>query len=226
MPEGTGYGALRQTLTEHGIAVAAVDYRLVPAARFPAQLSDVKAALRFLRAHAGELGLDGTRVYAIGDSAGGHLALLAALTSGDPALEGDQGPAGDSSVRAAVSLYGVTDLLRLDADRGASGCPTGGALTLAVEGLLGGDPAGGAREAARAASPVTYAALTNVPLLLLHGTSDCLVPADQSRRLADARRAAGRPVTLRLLDAGHIDPAFYAPDVLAQIVAFLDAAGA
>ena len=80
-----------------GIAVASIDYRLSGEAIWPAQLHDAKAAVRWLRARAGELGIDPDRIAAWGESAGGHLAELLGLTGDDPALEGEVGIAGPSS---------------------------------------------------------------------------------------------------------------------------------
>ena len=103
----------------HGIAVASADYRLSGEATWPAQLHDVKAAVRWLRARAGELGIDGDRIAAWGESAGGHLAELLGLTTGDPALEGDVGVTGPSSeVCAVVAWYAPSDLRMMAADTG------------------------------------------------------------------------------------------------------------
>ncbi len=102
-----------------GIAVASADYRLSGEATWPAQLHDVKAAVRWLRARAGELGIDGDRIAAWGESAGGHLAELLGLTTGDPALEGDVGVTGPSSeVCAVVAWYAPSDLRMMAADTG------------------------------------------------------------------------------------------------------------
>ncbi len=224
MPAGTGYGALREALLAQGWAVASVQYRFSARATFPAQLHDVKAAVRFLRAHAVDLDLDAERVALAGDSAGAHLAQLAALTADDPAWEGTVGVTGPSSaVRGVVSFYGVSDLANVGADLTAAGCPLPAAGTAVVAALLGADPTRGAGLAAAvAASPVTHAGARRVPMLLIHGTEDCVVPPAQSRRLASALSAAGTPVELALVTAGHIDGRLYAPEVLdGRVVPFL-----
>jgi acetyl esterase/lipase len=224
MPAGTGYGALREAALARGWAVASVQYRFSTQATFPAQLHDVKAAVRFLRAHAGALSLDAGRVALTGDSAGAHLAQLAALTAGDPAWEGTVGVPGPSApVRGVVSFYGVSDLAGLSADLTEAGCPLPEAGTAVVAALLGADPTRGAgRDAAVAASPVTHAGDRRVPMLLIHGTEDCVVPAAQSRRLASALTAAGSPAHLELITAGHIDGRLYAPEVMdGAVVPFL-----
>ena len=107
-------------LARHGVAVASVSYRLVDVARWPAQLHDAKGAVRWLRAHASEYGIDGTRIGAWGASAGGHLAALLGLTAGLSELEGDVGGNldRDSSVRCVVAWFPPTDLIALtDATR-------------------------------------------------------------------------------------------------------------
>src|SRR3712207_979820 len=78
-------------LVEKGYAVASVDYRLTPVAPFPAQVHDIKAAIRFLRARQGEFGYDGSRIAIAGNSAGGHLAALVGVTDGHKELEGGVG---------------------------------------------------------------------------------------------------------------------------------------
>ena len=102
----------------HGIAFVSVDYRLNSEAAFPAQIYDVKAAVRFVRAHAAEYGLDPERIAIAGTSAGAHLAAELAVTSGNKALEGNEGNEGgnleySSSVKACVDYYGPTNLLTM-----------------------------------------------------------------------------------------------------------------
>jgi len=182
-PPGLGpdfYGSL----AAEGFAVAAADYRLSGEARFPAPLEDVRAAFGWVRDHAGAYGLDADRVFGWGDSAGGHLVLLAALT-GTP-------------VRGAVAWFPVTDLLGLPSDvAAAGGAPDVGPDSR--EAQLLGAPAGSVPDLARQASPVTHASAGAPPVLLMHGAADDLVPPAQSVRLAEALRAAGAPVELELV---------------------------
>ena len=103
-------GFLFQAAIDAGLAVASIDYRHSREAPFPAQLHDAKAAIRYLRRFAGELGLDPERFGVWGESAGGHLAALVALVD-DPAFEGSDGVVGASStVSAVVDFYGVADV--------------------------------------------------------------------------------------------------------------------
>ncbi|HEY6686825.1 MAG TPA: alpha/beta hydrolase, partial [Propionibacteriaceae bacterium] len=90
-----------------GLAVATIDYRHALEAHFPAQLHDAKAAIRYLRAHAGALGLDTTKIGVWGESAGGHLAALVGLTGEHAELEGAIGVLRQSSaVDVVVDWYG------------------------------------------------------------------------------------------------------------------------
>ncbi len=110
-------------LLRNGYAVASQNYRLVPEGVFPAPIHDVKAAVRYLRAHANELGINPERIAVVGESAGAHLAQLLAVSAGEPSLEGDLGNAAFSSrVKAVVSYYGIADLRRLAGERIDQGC--------------------------------------------------------------------------------------------------------
>jgi acetyl esterase/lipase len=171
-------------IATQGSAVAAVDYRLSGEARFPAPLEDVHAAVGWVRDNAAARGLDAGRVFLWGDSAGGHLALLAALTGTD--------------VRAAVAWFPVTDLMGMPSDLAdAGGVPDRGPDSR--EARLLGAPASSVPGLAREASPVTHARADAPPILLVHGTVDDLVPAAQSVRLAEALRRAGATVELELV---------------------------
>jgi acetyl esterase/lipase len=198
-------------LAARGYVVASVDYRLSGEAHFPAQIQDVKAAIRFLRGTAGEYGIDPQRVYLWGGSAGGHLAALAATTCGvaafDPPASTGRLPhsqaaratplAQSDCVQGAALWYGAFDLV-------AHGSEPGTALAAAnMAGLLG--CAADACEAAeRAASPIAYVKHDTPPMLLIHGTADEEVSVDQTRRMAAQLGAAGAPVeTLLIPGANH-----------------------
>lgn len=171
-------------IAAHGLAVAAVDYRLSGEARFPAPLEDVRAAVDWVRENASAYGLDAGRVFLWGDSAGGHLALLAALTG--------------AAVRGVVAWFPVTDLAGMPSDLAAAGgVPDTGPDSR--EARLLGAPAASVRDLARQAGPVTHAHPGAPPVLLVHGTADDLVPAAQSVRLAEALRRAGAQVELELV---------------------------
>ena len=107
---------LRMHLAEAGYVVASIQYRVAPTARFPEPLEDVKSSIRYLKAHADQFGIDPERIGIIGGSAGGYLAAMAATTSGTTTFDkGDNLQAG-SDVKAAVDLYGLSDLARIGDD--------------------------------------------------------------------------------------------------------------
>jgi acetyl esterase/lipase len=189
-----------ERVAQAGIAVASIDYRLSGEATFPAQLHDAKAAVRWLRARAGEIGLDPERVAAWGESAGGHLAELLGLAT-DEALEGDVGITGTSSaVSAVVAWYAPSDLVGFAADAVADPAdPT------TREALLLGAPPVDVPEPAAAASPVTHVSPDAPPFLLLHGAADGFVPTVQSERLYAALVEAGVEAELDLYEgADHM----------------------
>ncbi|MGY1846719.1 MULTISPECIES: alpha/beta hydrolase fold domain-containing protein [unclassified Blastococcus] len=183
-----------------GIAVASIDYRLSGEATFPAQVHDAKAAVRWLRARADELGVDGGRIAAWGESAGGHLAELLGLVT-DAGLEGDVGVTGPSSeVTAVAAWYAPSDVAAVATDTGAD--PLDGGTR---ESQLLGAAAPNVPQLAAAASPVNHVSPAAPPFLLLHGSADRFVPPVQSERMAAALQGAGADVELHLLDgADHM----------------------
>jgi acetyl esterase/lipase len=209
-----------QGLVARGWAIASVDYRLSTQARFPAQIHDIKAAIRWLRARSGELGLPPDRFVIAGSSAGGHLAALVGVTNGHPALEGAVGGdrATSSDIQAIVDLYGASNLTTIL----AQSTPHGLSVRVpALELLLGAQP-DAAPDLARLASPVFHVDAGDPPLLLRHGDQDPQMPIDQSRELAAAYQRAGRPVDFRVLPgSGHGGPAFTDGESLREIDAFL-----
>lgn len=207
-------------LVARGWAVASVDYRLSTVARFPAQIHDIKAAIRFLRARAADYGCPATPFVIAGSSAGGHLAAVVGVSHDLPALEGTVGafPASSSRVQAIVDLYGASNLTTIL----AQSTPHGIAMRVpALELLLGGQP-DTQRELARLASPVFHVDAHDPPLLLLHGDQDPQMPINQSHELQGAYEAAGRPVTFKVMHgSAHGGPAFSSAASLALIDGWL-----
>lgn len=219
---------LHGTVLEAGLALVSIDYRHSLEAPFPAQLHDVKAAIRYVRRFADDLGIDKDRIGVWGESAGGHLAALAGLVSADgteeaSALEGMEGVRDeDTGVRAVVDWYGVSDIGPL-LSHALPPDPSGAEYPNPFTALLGGTVEQ-LPELARAASPLHYVGRAAAPaFLLIHGTADGLVPYSQSEVLAEALERAGADVTLRPVEgADHIF--LGAPDVtpiVSESVAFL-----
>jgi acetyl esterase/lipase len=205
-----------------GIAVATVDYRLGPAGRFPAAVHDVRAAVRWLRAHGGEHGLATTRIGAWGSSSGAHLALVAALSS-DGATGGEVGDGEPSDgIDAVVSFFATSDLVARAARSAMERRIVPPGPEHAFLGLDEIDDAAEAVRRARAASPIMMVHADAPPMLLVHGDADQLVPFSQSQRLHDAIMTAGGRSTLVCRGgAGHEDAAFDQPFVAGLVAGFL-----
>jgi acetyl esterase/lipase len=175
---------------KRGYVAISPQYRFCPKETFPAQVQDVKAAVRFVKIHAKDYKIDPERIGAIGFSAGGHLALMLGLTSPADGLEGEASAGGpDSRVKAVVNYFGPTDLAAKDIPEFSKPL---------VKDFLGGTPAE-KPEAATKASPLTYVSKDDAPVLTFQGTKDPLVPHTQATKLADAMSAAGVAGRVELL---------------------------
>lgn len=189
-------------LADAGFVTVSVSYRFTGEAIFPAQIHDVKAAIRWVRANADDLGIDPDRIGLWGHSAGGHLALLAAMTGNDPALEGDVGVTGISSaVRAVVAGCTRTEML-IDW-YAADGKPFPEAVDASLSALLGG-PRREMEDVAMLASPFWHLRPGVPPALLQHGTDDETVPINQAWAFVARSRAMGNDaVLMELPGVGH-----------------------
>ncbi|GAB3689551.1 alpha/beta hydrolase fold domain-containing protein [Saccharopolyspora tripterygii] len=202
----TGGERVARALCARGYAVAAVAVRSSEQARFPAQVHDGKAAVRWLRSQAQRYGLDGERIAVMGNAAGGWLASMLGATAGVVALEGDLGPAGVSSeVQAVVDLYGPTDFLLMNGHmpegaierfNGITGGVRGHDDAVSPESRLIGAEIQTVPERVAEADPSRWVRPGGPPWLILHGASDPLVPFHQSALLLRALEAAGVPATL------------------------------
>jgi acetyl esterase/lipase len=183
-------------VVEAGYALARISYRFSHEATFPAQLFDVKAAVRRLRAASGELGVDPDGFVAWGESAGGHLAALLALTGTPASGWACADPA--EAVQAAVCWYAPSNLLTMQRQT-SRWSRTNHDSPRSPESSLVGAPVQQVPELSAAASPVTYVSAAAPPMRLVHGERDRLVPCAQSRELYDALVAAGCAAELRLV---------------------------
>lgn len=192
-------------LAARGFVVASVDYRLSGEARFPAQIQDVKAAIRFLRVHAKNYAIDTKRVYVWGGSAGGQLAALAATTCGakefEPVLStgrmshaemekpaATENPTSDC-VQGAAIWYGIFDVGSYK-----------GSNTEEYLGCKGES----CEAAARVSSPLSYVHAGLPPMLILQGAADTTIDPVQAPKMAAALKAAGDAVELVMVpDVGH-----------------------
>ena len=177
---------------------ASINYRLSHEASFPAQIHDCKAAIRWLRAHAGEYHIDPKRVGVWGSSAGGQLAALLGTSSDISELEGGEGNSQySSSVLAVCDYFGPTDLLRMSEMKGEIDKES-------PESLYIGGPLRKNVDKVKQANPITHIKRDNPPFLIVHGDSDVLVPADQSKILYEALVKAKVTASLHIVPgAGH-----------------------
>ena len=187
-------GVMKQAAAR-GYVAATVSYRFAPKHPFPAQVEDVKCAVRYLRAHAQELSIDPKQIGAMGISAGAHLSMMLGALDSKDGLEGEGGnPEQPSKVQAVVSFVGPTNLIL------PSYSPVQDQIVTA---FVGGKPAE-KKEECRRASPVTYVDKGDAPMLLFFGTKDPLVATDQAYQMCEALSAAGVPARVELIvGAGH-----------------------
>jgi acetyl esterase/lipase len=198
----TNFPEVLGTIASRGYVVASIEYRLSGEARFPAQLDDVRAALRFLATNAGRFRIDPDRIALWGASAGANLAALAASACRVTEVPSNAGapvrprPGSDGTcVNALVGWFGAYRLTGVD------GTEEPQPWTLA---LLGCTEAPCEPHRLAAASPYDQVHPGAPPTLLVHGTADVLVPPAHSMRYAQRLRDVGTRVELVLLpDVGH-----------------------
>jgi pectinesterase len=189
----TFFGDVAGNLAMERFVVASIEYRTSNEATFPAAIQDLKAAVRWLRAHAAAYGVRPDAIGAIGGSAGAHLAAMLATSGGVTEFEGTGGNSGVSSdVQAVVAMGGAYDLHWKDG--------LGPKFARAVTGFTG-EPPEAQADAIVAASPVTYVSSRSAPLLLMHSRTDPDVPFEQSEEMERQYRGVGAPVVLKAIEA-------------------------
>ncbi|MBA3724069.1 MAG: carbohydrate binding domain-containing protein [Candidatus Levybacteria bacterium] len=202
-----------------GFAVACINYRLLDEASFPAQIEDVKGAIRFLRANAATYKIYGNKIGIWGSSAGGHLSALAGTIGGVTQYDTGLNLGVSSSVQAVVDDFGPTDFLAFAQTPGIQ--PTQVALGTRLLGCDILSPE--CEDEARAASSVTYVTPDDPPFSILHGTKDNTVPLSQSQLLYDALRAKNVPVNFTIVQGmGHGGLPTYAPARIEELSTFFD----
>lgn len=207
-------GAVLRELASRGYVAVSPQYRLCPKDLFPAQVHDVKAAVRWMKAHAAERKIDPERIGAMGFSAGGHLALMLGVTGDKDGLEGEA-PSGspDTRIRAVVNYFGPVDLAAPDIPEVSK------PLVKDFLGALASDRP----ELAAKASPRTYVSRDDAAILTFQGTKDPLVPHTQAVILANAMTAAGVPGRVELMvGSGHGWGGAEMDHTRAETFAFLD----
>ncbi len=173
---------------EQGFFTVSVDYRLSGQTTFPAQIEDVKTAVRWLRSQVDTYGIDPARIGVWGLSAGGHLAALLGLSDDRDTPESQpRVDTNSAQVQAVATIAAPTDILNLNGE---------------FEHLLLGGPVSERMELARLASPIAFVSSTAPPFLLIHGTRDERVPFEQAASLRDKLQNAGADVTLLAIEQG------------------------
>lgn len=219
---------MRYALARAGYVVAACEYRAVPN-KFPALLEDAKAAVRWMRAHASEFGVDADRIGLLGDSAGGYVVQMSGATNGEKNWDVGDFKEVSSDVQAVVSIYGISDLTTIGEGIGNENVHASAAVTEAL--LLNGpafkDFAGASVNAdpqkAKAASPIGHVDGTEPPFLLMHGSGDKVVSPLQSKKMFEAlqnKKVEAEYVLVR--GAEHGDLPWYQPGVISRVVNFFD----
>jgi len=209
------------SLVGDGYAVASVDYRLTRQAPFPANVYDIKAAVRFLRAQSGRLSLPKDRIAIAGSSAGGHLAALVGLSREAEVLEGKEGghPGVSSAVRGVISFFGASNLHTILDQSTEFGR---GMRIPALQMLLQGQPSDRPQLAALA-SPVGHVDSMDPPVLMFHGDEDPQMPLAQSEELLERCVKAGVPARLHIVRGGkHGGPGFYDAAQMQLVRQFLE----
>ncbi len=210
---------------QHGYIVASAEYRRSNSAHFPAQLEDVKKAIRYLRAHAEDFGIDTGRVVIGGESAGAHLAAMAGVTNGMAQFDKGEYLEQPSNVQAVIDYYGPASFTlpkpeapetesrqKPDFLKGPS----------PVDMLLGYSPAENPQKAETAA-PLSLVCDLTPPFFIAHGTDDFIVPIAGSEALYEALTKHNIPAEFYAIrDAGHADPRFYQSEMAERIMKFLE----
>ncbi|WP_185751268.1 alpha/beta hydrolase fold domain-containing protein [Arthrobacter sp. 31Y] len=199
-----------ESIVNAGYAVALVDYRLAKEAAFPAQLLDLKAAVRWLRGHALEYSLDSSRFVVWGESAGGHLAMMLGFCGKDPGPRTGEFHDEPEDLQGVVDWYGPADL---------SAPPIRPAIfSSAGPVVMPGDPVQEFVESstwsAAEMSPINYVDKASLPVFIAHGVDDSQVDVSQSRQLHDSLTRAGADTEYLETGGGHV---FVGKPVLQQV---------
>jgi acetyl esterase/lipase len=210
-------------LVEHGYVVASISYRFSQEAKFPAQIHDCKAALRYLKANAKKYGIDKNRIAVSGASAGGQLAALMATSAGDEFLDGDLGVHSKekTQVPVVIDFYGASDFLLREKNQPAKVNKKGGV----VYELLGGAVQDN-KELAKKASAAYQVGQGDSAILIIHGSKDKVVLPGQSKRLHEVYQTKGLNSQLHIIEgAGHGGKAFGNDEIKKMILKFLKTNG-
>jgi len=186
--DGMYFAQLRTDMLNRGFIVGSIDYGLVPLYSAGEQVREAKCAVRFLRAHASELGLDSRRIGVYGPSQGGYISSMLGAVGPDPTYDAGQYLNQSSRVQAVVDMWGPTDLSNFSGSPGWATLLVGRATTAQL----------------RNASPLYHVAHGDPPFLIMHGADDWFIAPHHSEDMAKRLQAAGVPVTVVMIQHdGH-----------------------
>jgi acetyl esterase/lipase len=216
-----------EALVAKGYAAASINYRLSGEAKFPAQIEDCKAAVRFLRANAAKYRLNTEKIGSWGASAGGNLSAMLGTSSGVAELEGSNlGNAGVSSkVIASVDWFGPMNFLTMDEEAKSLNFSINTNSETSPESQLIGKAIQAAPELVQKANPATYITKDDAAFFIQVGSLDRNIPYLQSQKFFESLKAVLGPdkVSFELLEgAGHGGPQFSSPENLEKVIAFFD----
>ncbi len=217
----------RYEVAKGGFVVASIQYHVINNGIYSDAVKDVKAAIRYLRANAKEYGIDPENIAVWGESAGGYLAAMVGTTNGINDFEAGENLNQSSDVKAAIDVYGLSDLTKIGADYDEEAAnahftvisPDGQFIHGKNSGLTSLDKP----EVVAKANPITYVDKNDPPFLLFHGTKDMSVSPSQTLLLHNALREKGVSSTRYVLEgAGHATSEFSDSQVINIIVDFLN----
>jgi len=211
-------------LLPYGYALASIDFHASTEKPFPANVQDIKAAIRFLRANAKKYGYKADKIIIWGSSSGGHLAALVATTNNNLTLEGNLGnyPEISSSVQACLNFYGPTNLLTIL----NQSTPHGLNVRLPALAILLGKPLEQVTDLVKLASPVFQADATDPPIFICHGEQDNQVPINQSIELWSIYKNLNLKIQIEFVpNVGHADPIYYKKEMMKKVSEFLKEIG-
>lgn len=220
-------------LAQNGFVAAPIEYRLIGAADYTEIIGDAKAAVRYLRAHADQFGIDENKIAAMGASAGGYLAVMLGVTGDEPEkFTFGENLEQSSAVQAVIDCFGPTDMTRtaedLSDERKKDYASPSSFLSVFVNGIAGykgrhGGSVSDNPETARDSNPLNYIDENTPPFLIFHGDADKTVSLSQSKILHEALTAKNIDSTLYIINGGEHDAVYFTqPGVVKIIVDFLN----
>lgn len=224
--KNAAYMSLGKPLTDAGYAVACINHRSSGDAKYPAQINDVKGAIRHLRANAEKYGLDTSFLGVTGFSSGGHLSAMAGVTNdmktrtvGDVTIdiEGNIGGNLDqsSAVDAVVDWFGPVDMARME------NCETVKGADSPEAALIGGAPAEN-MDMVALISPITYVSESTAPMLVIHGNADNVVPFCQGKYFSEELKKAGKLDKFIPVEGGQHGPVTFNEETFKEMVDFFN----